>query len=303
METKWLEDFISLAQTRSFSRSAQLRHVTQPAFSRRIRALEAWAGTELVDRSTYPTRLTPAGQWLQEQAQELLQHLQATHSTLRALGSGTQDSVVFAVPHNLALAFFPAWWSSLDQPVAGLSCHLLALNVHDAVLRLEQEGCDLLLAYHHPWQPIELDEQRFEMLVLGDDTLAPFARADDRGKAQHLLPGHAEQPLPYLAYSPVAYLGGLVERLLRERPAALHPVYETDMAESLKAMALAGHGVAFLPVSAVRQEVQGARLAPAGPDWQLSLQIRLYRQRHPAGRAKPAVERLWRRLSAACDSA
>lgn len=45
METKWLEDFVSLAETRSFSRSAQLRHVTQPAFSRRIQALEAWGGT------------------------------------------------------------------------------------------------------------------------------------------------------------------------------------------------------------------------------------------------------------------
>ena len=56
MDTKWLEDFVSLAETRSFSRSAQLRHVTQPAFSRRIQALEAWAGTDLVDRSSYPTR-------------------------------------------------------------------------------------------------------------------------------------------------------------------------------------------------------------------------------------------------------
>lgn len=52
METKWLEDFVSLAETRSFSRSAQLRHVTQPAFSRRIQALEAWAGADLVDRSS-----------------------------------------------------------------------------------------------------------------------------------------------------------------------------------------------------------------------------------------------------------
>ncbi|RZI92009.1 MAG: LysR family transcriptional regulator, partial [Variovorax sp.] len=68
METKWLEDFVSLAETRSFSRSAQLRHVTQPAFSRRIQALEGWAGTDLVDRTSYPTRLTPAGQTLYTQA-------------------------------------------------------------------------------------------------------------------------------------------------------------------------------------------------------------------------------------------
>ena len=70
METKWLEDFVSLAETRSFSRSAQLRHVTQPAFSRRIQSLEAWAGTDLVDRSSYPTRLTPAGQTLHVVAQQ-----------------------------------------------------------------------------------------------------------------------------------------------------------------------------------------------------------------------------------------
>ena len=41
MHIKWLEDFITLAQTRSFSRAAELRHVTHPAFGRRIRALEA----------------------------------------------------------------------------------------------------------------------------------------------------------------------------------------------------------------------------------------------------------------------
>ena len=72
MDTKWLEDFVSLAQTRSFSRSAQLRHVTQPAFSRRIQALEGWAGVDLVDRSIYPTRLTPAGDTFLAQAQEML---------------------------------------------------------------------------------------------------------------------------------------------------------------------------------------------------------------------------------------
>jgi DNA-binding transcriptional LysR family regulator len=83
METKWLEDFVSLAETRSFSRSAQLRHVTQPAFSRRIQSLEAWAGTDLVDRSSYPTRLTPAGETLYDQSLEMLQALQSTRAMLR----------------------------------------------------------------------------------------------------------------------------------------------------------------------------------------------------------------------------
>ena len=86
METKWLEDFVSLAETRSFSRSAQLRHVTQPAFSRRIQSLEAWAGTDLVDRSSYPTRLTPAGETLYGQSLEMLRSLQSMRAMLPGSG-------------------------------------------------------------------------------------------------------------------------------------------------------------------------------------------------------------------------
>lgn len=57
MDLKHLEDFVSLCDTRSFSRSAAARNVTQSAFSRRIQALETWLGAALIDRSTYPTSL------------------------------------------------------------------------------------------------------------------------------------------------------------------------------------------------------------------------------------------------------
>jgi DNA-binding transcriptional LysR family regulator len=62
MQSKWLEDFLLLAQERSFTRAAELRHVTHPAFGRRIRALEAWAGTPLIEAGGGPVRLTPAGE-------------------------------------------------------------------------------------------------------------------------------------------------------------------------------------------------------------------------------------------------
>ena len=69
MELKWLEDFVSLANSHSFSKSAEERGVTQPAFCRRIRALESWLGTSLVDRSTYPTTLTRPGLAFRETAE------------------------------------------------------------------------------------------------------------------------------------------------------------------------------------------------------------------------------------------
>jgi DNA-binding transcriptional LysR family regulator len=129
METKWLEDFVSLAETRSFSRSAQLRHVTQPAFSRRIQSLEAWAGADLVDRSSYPTKLTPAGKTLYAQALELLQSLQNTRAMLRGHNSAGQDFIEFAVPHTLAFTFFPAWVASVREGFGPIKSRLIALNV------------------------------------------------------------------------------------------------------------------------------------------------------------------------------
>jgi DNA-binding transcriptional LysR family regulator len=295
METKWLEDFVSLAETRSFSRSAQLRHVTQPAFSRRIQSLEAWAGTDLVDRSSYPTRLTPAGQTLYDQALEMLHALQSTRAMLRAHTAAAQDVIEFAVPHTLAFTFFPAWLSGLRETCGPIKSRLIALNVHDAVLRLVEGSCDLLIAYHHESQPIQLDANRYEMLPLGRELLAPYVKPTATGAPTYALPGLAGQPQPYLAYAPGAYLGRAVDQMLKQSsvPVHLDRIYETDMAEGLKAMALEGHGIAFLPASAVRNEVAARKLVPAGGALETSLDIRIYRERPAARKGKGPVEKFW----------
>jgi LysR family transcriptional regulator, hypochlorite-specific transcription factor HypT len=302
METKWLEDFVSLAETRSFSRSAQLRHVTQPAFSRRIQALEAWAGADLVDRSSYPTRLTPAGETLYAQALEVLQALQSARAMLRAHSSAGQDVIEFAVPHTLAFTFFPAWVSSLREKFGPIKSRLIALNVHDAAMRLVEGSCDIFIGYHHASQPFQLDADRYEMVTLGQETLAPYCRPDANGEPLFRLPGRANQPLPYLGYAPGAYLGRVTDVILKQAPTAIHldRVYETDMAEGLKVMALEGHGIAFLPSSAVKKELKARRLVRAAgdvKDLEMAMDVRAYREK-PLGKetAKSTARALWEYL-------
>lgn len=303
METKWLEDFVSLAETRSFSQAAKLRHVTQPAFSRRIQALEAWAGVDLVDRSSYPTRLTAAGQTLHAQAIDMLQSLQTSRSILRGHTSNNQNVVEFAAPHTLALTFFPGWIAGLQQQFGEIKTRLTALNVHDAVLRLVEGGCDFLIAYHHPSQPLQLDPDRFDMVVLGEEVLAPFTKATESGRSSFVLPATARNSTPYLAYASGAYLGRVVDFLLSDIKTAVHlnRVYETDMAESLKAMALEGHGVAFLPLSSVQKDVREKKLVqlrlPNGPSLEVVMEIRAYRQKPQSFQpSHKMADLLWRHL-------
>jgi DNA-binding transcriptional LysR family regulator len=298
MDTKWLEDFVSLAETRSFSRSAVLRHVTQPAFSRRIQALEAWAGLDLVDRSSYPTRLTPAGETFRAQALEILGAMQATRNMMRSHQVAAHDMIEFAVPHSLAFTFFPHWVTELRERFGAMKSRLIALNVHDAVMQLTEGSCDLLIAYHHATHPLQINPDRYEMLSLGHETLAPYAKADATGRPLFSLPTADGLPVPFLGYASGAYLGRLVTLIgkLAPGPLALDPIYETDMAEGLKAMALEGHGLAFLPASSVTKELLAGTLALAAPPgtFDLSMEVRIYRERPEFARhARPSAQALW----------
>jgi len=102
--------------------------------------------------------------------------------------------------------------------------------------------------------------------------------------------------VPFLAYAPGAYLGRVVDWVLRQHGESVHldRVYETDMSESLKAMAIEGHGVAFLPTSSVQQALSDGRLVSAAPDdqgWRGELDIRLYRA--AGNKGKRVAQTFW----------
>lgn len=291
MELKWLEDFLSLTETRSFSRSAELRYVTQPAFSRRIRALETWLGADLIDRTSYPTRLTPAGETFKTQAATMIAQMNNTRALVRGKVPLPSDTIEFALPHTLSLTLFPQWLAEVEKRIGKLSCRLVAGNVHDAVMALVEGGCDLLLCYHHAQHPIGLDLDRYEVLTIGRESVRPYAKAGRDREPLFKLPGKQDAALPFLAYSANAYLRRAADLILEHEPCFLVERYQTDMAEGLKAMALEGHGIAFLPESAVRREMRNHQLALAGDErFSLELEIRLYRGRR---NTKPVVERLW----------
>ncbi len=65
MEWNELRAFIAVADHASFSRAAEQLHLTQPAITKRIQALEASVGVSLFDRVGKRVYLTEAGTLLQ----------------------------------------------------------------------------------------------------------------------------------------------------------------------------------------------------------------------------------------------
>lgn len=299
-ETRWMEDFLALAATHSFSQAAERRHVTQPAFSRRIKALESAVGVTLVDRSTTPIALTPEGQMFLITARNVVAQLHESIGRLRGLQSNTQQVIEVAAAHSLAFTFFPNWVTTIKDVMHDMSLRLVAMNVEDAVHALREGNCDLMQVYYDSYATLQLDAHTFPSIPLAHTTMLPVCVPDgETGLPLYSLDASSDADIPLLAYTPGAFLGRTVRLLLKNDPILLRlrTVYETAMAEGLKGMALNGAGVAWVPRLCIERELEEGRLVICGGEqWHAPLEIRLYRC---ALVRKPAIDKLWRRLEKA----
>ena len=109
MDCAWLEDFLALVDGGHFSRAAEQRGITQPAFSRRVRALEEWVGSPLFDRDSQPVTLTPAGLRFRPVAEETLRRLYQGREAAREAGRHAAETLRFAATQALSLTVFPIW--------------------------------------------------------------------------------------------------------------------------------------------------------------------------------------------------
>ena len=112
MNLSWLDDFLTLAAIGNFSRAADERHMTQPAFSRRIMALEEWLRS-LRPRFEAP-RLTETGLWFGQAAQDLLAEVARVPGEARAIAEANSATLCFAATHPLSFTFIPRWLRGLD---------------------------------------------------------------------------------------------------------------------------------------------------------------------------------------------
>lgn len=296
MHIRWIGDLLALADTKSFSRAAELRHITQSALSRRIRSLEEWVGADLVDRGIYPLELTPAGQLFCEQGREALQRLLDARSEIRQETRMPGKAIQVRAGHTLSMTFLPKWMKQFQMRHGHFNARVVAENVLDAVTALSEGSCDLMFCYHHPRAPILLDPDKFDYLVLGYEAFVPVTSVAPSGRAAYQLPGRKNVPTPYLAYTSTTFLGRVVDVILKQVPVEpfLERCYEADMAMLLMNMVKEGYGVAWLPESAVLEALQqGSLVRAGGEEWCTQLEIRLYRAPHTAN---PTLQELWQSL-------
>lgn len=298
MQIKWLEDFVSLSRQRSFTRSAEERQVTLPAFGRRIKTLESWVGVPLINRGSYPATLTVEGDFFLETAREVLAKLQDSRSALRARSLAGEDSLHVATGRTLAHIFFPELIEQARRRIGTFNVHVSTGSVHDMALLLEDGRADILLSFFHPDIGVNLSEKDFQCLVAAQEVLIPVCKPDASGKQPLFrLPGTQRRPLPLLSYLPTLMMGKVLDRHLLKKADSyrLQRVLVGDFAEALLEHAFHGEGIAWLPQRLAADALRAKRLVHAGcPADEIPLEVRLYCHQK---NLKPLVAKLWHSLS------
>lgn len=300
LDLEWLEDFLALAEHGNFSRAAQARAIAQPAFSRHIRSLEEWVGVELFDRTAHPAALTMAGERFHPLVKALLADLQAARIKTRAVHDLAAISLRIAATNALSLTVFPRWLSGMESqlrlgPVQTMSDSLQACE--DLML---QRRVQFVLCHGHANAPGRLDEFHYPVLTLGRDVLVPVSIPASATSSKPLYRLSADMEAPILMYGEESGLGRILRTCLRDQlrlrttataSAGFTAVFTAHYAVMLKTMALEGRGIAWLPESLIADELASGKLLHAGDaGWQVSIEIRLYRQH---AEMTPVAESLW----------
>ena len=288
----WLEDFLSLAATGNFSRSAEDRHSSQPAFSRRIRALEEWIGAALVDRTTQPARLTEVGAWFQGVAEELVARTARLPGEARQVAEASSVTLRIASTHALSFTFLPRWLRSVESSLTLGPVELTSDVLARCEAQMQEGKVHFVLAHAHPRMHGTLETELYRSTKIGSDQLVPVSRPGEGRQPLHRLEkAVAKEPVPLLEYTDASGMGRIVRavlgRKLEEIPHQV--VFTAHLASVLRSMALDGRGIAWLPRTLVEEDLAAGRLVVAAePRWSVDLEIRLYRQLAEVGRAAEA---------------
>lgn len=242
LSTRQLKVLVTLANTLSFSRTAELFHVTQPTLTKIIHDIEAQVGVPLFDRTTRSVRLTREGAEVVPVALRLVQDYESGISEMEGLARRRNQRLAVAALPTLAAMLLPQAITALrrNMPDALVKVHDV-LN-GEAISLLRSHDVDLALTALDAISPDllhdEICREPFVALVSKDN---PWRLPAEWWLAKF-------QRLPIITMPRGASTRSLVEASFELQGVPFRPFLELRNLASIARFVKAGCGVALLPL-------------------------------------------------------
>lgn len=257
-----LDIFLHVAEEGSFSKAAGQLHMSQPAVSQHILALEQQLGAALFERSRQGVALTPAGQSLRSYAERILRLVGEAELAVTDVHNLASGQIAVGATPGVSAYLLPEWVQGYRERFPNLSVSLhtgitpdivggiLGRALALGVIEGELDGGDRRLGV----APLEEIDQ---LVVVGP---------------RHTWWQRAAIPLDELGGQPIVMRqAGSQTRIWLDqelRAAGVQPrvVAELDNIESIKRIVTGGAAVTVLPAYAVRDEVAHGQLRTVAID-------------------------------------
>jgi DNA-binding transcriptional LysR family regulator len=248
-----VEGFLETARHRNLSRAAGALHVTQPALTARIHALESELGTALFVRGRHGMDLTDAGRAFLPYAERAMAALDAGASLLSELRRGGTGELVLGAAPAVSTYVLPSLLVRYTQRFPNV--RLVVRTGHseeilDLALRREID-LGLVRELRHP---------DVEMRPLYDDELVLVAAGSHRFGDRTTVGIHELEGARLILFDRTSSYYDLTNAFFREAGVAPSGVMELDNIDSAKQMVGQGLGVALLPHTSVAVELANGRL-------------------------------------------
>ncbi len=255
MQIESLKVFCDLTETESFTKAAQINHITQSAVSQQISSLERQFKSLLIERSKKKFRLTREGQVLYEASKQIVQTYESLHSRLQELKDIISGTIRVATIYSIGLHDLPPYIKRYLKSYPTVNVHVeyrRANQVYDDVLG---NVVDLgLVAYPVRDPKLELVPLRKEMMVVICHPQHPLAKSKS-------VKASAIAGQKFVAFEPDIPTRKAVDKILRERGVQVMPVMEFDNVETVKRAVEIDAGIAIVPLGTVTQELAKQTLA------------------------------------------
>jgi LysR family transcriptional regulator, transcriptional activator of the cysJI operon len=255
MQFESLKVFCDLAETESFTQTAQVNGVSQSAVSQTISALEKHFKSLLIERSKKNFRLTTEGEILYTYSKQILQVYDAIRSRMQEIRHVISGEIRVATVYSIGLHDLPPYIKRFMQEYPEVNVHVeyrRANQVYDAVLGNTVDVGLVAYPAHDPrWETVPLRQER---LVLACHPQHPFAKL--RSVKLKALDGEK-----LISFEPDMPTRVALDKLLRGQKVKVQHAMEFDNIETVKRALELNCGVAIVPEPTVKQEVAQQTLA------------------------------------------
>ncbi len=254
MLLRYLQTFAQIVDLGSITAAAERLHLSQPAVSRQLKALESDVGARLCERRGHSVVPTPAGEVVYGYSQRMQSLERELLRQLAGVSSPETGDITIACVDTIAIYTLPDMLSPFSQRHPRVRVRVRTGPIRTTVDRVLAHEADIALT------TVPVQSPRVTCRPLFDDPVALVAAPQFAAGLPDEIEAADLERLPVIAYELGTHFRSFVDAALEER--GIHPrvTMEFDGHEAVREVVGHGMGIAFVPESTARADVAQGRL-------------------------------------------